>query len=214
MRGRQLPARLPRVFAEFQRARGGRGIDIIEMDEPLSHGVGLGQLHCNVVVLVAFQARAQGRDLERIGKPQLQPGVVAFQVEQVVIQHRRQGVETERRLRMAVKAAHDARHVDALLACLQADGATYGNLQRHLAAVAARKAQRQVEIGDPHMLQLAPRPPDQRGRAVLQIGHRGAIGSIGDEILRIVPGKGGVIPRLVGGFVQLRGVHVRASRQP
>ncbi len=93
---------------------------------------------------------------------------------------------------MGIERAHDPAHVDALLVGLQADGAGDAGFQRQIAVVAGVKADRQAEIGNPHMLDLLFCTANEACRTILQVGQRGAIGRVGLEPLGILPRQVGI----------------------
>ena len=195
MRRGQLPARRARMFAEFQRTRAGRGIDIVQMHDLLAHAVLLHQLQRNVVILIAFQPRAQALHLVGEGKPHLDSRVKAVQIGHVVIQRGLHHLKAKGALGVFVKGPHDAGHVDALLLGIQANCPRDRGLQRQVRTLFAVKTDRQAEIGNAHMLNLLFRPPDQAGGAVLQIGQRGAIGGVDLEPFGVVSRQRRVVHR-------------------
>ena len=184
------------MFAEFQRAGAGRGIDVIEMHELARDAGVLHQLHRDVIILVAFQPRTQRAHARRIGEAHLQTRIEGLEIGDVIRQRGLHHIGAERLFRVLVETAHDPGHVDALLACVQADGARHRGLERQIAIVTGMIADRQAEIRNPHMLQLLPRPANERGRAVLQIGKAGKVGSARGEILGIFPRQNRIIRNL------------------
>jgi len=63
-------------------------------------------------------------------------GIHAFEVVFIVIKGGFDHVKAEGGIRMFVKAAHDARHVDALLVCLKADRPSDRGFKLQIAVVA------------------------------------------------------------------------------
>ncbi len=187
MRRGQLPARCARMLGQFQRAGAGGGIDIVEMQEALAGALMLHQFQRDVVILIPLQPRTQRGAQHGEGHAHLDARIMAFQIGLVVVEHRLDHFEAEGASRMGIEAAHDARHVDALLARLQAYRAGHRCLQRQIAVVAGVKADRQAEIRDADMLKQLLLAADQAGRAVLQVGQPGAIGRIGAEVRRVAP---------------------------
>ena len=161
MRRGQLVARGTCMLGQLKRTRACAGIDVIEVDDLLTHAATLHQLKRHIVILIACQARAQAADFHRKGEPHLDTRIKALQIGDVIVQRRFDHLETERAFRMFVKTAHDAGHVDALLIRLKAHRACDGCLKRQRTVITALKPHRQTEIGNPHMLDLLVRPFDK-----------------------------------------------------
>jgi len=193
MRGCQLAAALAGVLGQFQRTGAGRGIDIVEMDDLLARAAAFDMFKRDVVILPAAQPRAQRGDPRREGKAHLDPGVQAFQIGLVVVKRRRHHLGAEGAFGVQVERTHQPAHVDALLFRLKADGAGDAGFQRHVAAAAGVIADRQAEVRDADMLDRRAGADDQAGRAVLQVGHGGAVGGIGAEIVGVAARQVGVV---------------------
>ena len=173
------------MFRKLQRTGAGRGIDIVEMHDLLAHARLFHKLQRDVVILEPLQPRPQRPDPDRKAEAHLQPRVKALEIGLVAVQRRRHHLVGKGLLRMPIEAAHDPAHVDALLARLQAHRPRHAGLERDVPVVAGMEPDRQAKVRDAHMLDARPRPADQARGPVLQIGHRGAIGLVSHEVLRV-----------------------------
>ena len=121
MRRGQLPAGCAGMFAQLQRTRTGAGINIVEVEDLFALPLLFYKFQRDVVILVAGQSRAQTFDLHWEGKPHLDPRVETFQIGLIVIQGGFDHLEAEGGFSMAVEAAHDTGHVNALLLGIKRD---------------------------------------------------------------------------------------------
>ena len=127
------------------------------------------QFKRDIIILIPDKTRAQAVDLSRKRKPHLNAGIATFKVRFIIIQHRLNHIETERALGMAVKAANDSGHVNALFARSQTDRARHRCLECKITSVTGVELDGQAKIGNTDMLNLALRASDQRTGSVLQI---------------------------------------------
>ena len=169
MRRGELPAHGARVFGKLQRARAGRGIDVVEVHHLGAHTIAFDQFQRDVVILIPFEARPQALHLHREGEPHLNTGIEAFEVRFVIVQRGFDHVEAEGAVGVLVERPHNPRHVDAFLVSIKAHGSGHGGFQRQIAVVTGVKADRQAEIGNADVLDLLARTTDQAGRPVLKV---------------------------------------------
>jgi hypothetical protein len=176
MRRRDLVAVGARVLRKLERAGAGRGVDVVEMHDPLRLAVGLDHLERDVVILVAFEPGAQRPYLHRVAEAHLDARVVALEVVEIGREHAVDHLERERALGVLVEGPHDAAHVDALLVRLQRHRAGHRRLERDVVAVAGVEADGQAEVRDADVLDLGLGALDQALGAVLQVGQRRDVG--------------------------------------
>ncbi len=171
------PARLDGVLRQLIAARAGGGVDKVQVQQ-LAH-VALAihvRLHRRIIILVAHQPRTQRLLAQRVAEAQRHMGVQALQVAPVAQQDGFERVGRKKLVAVLVKAAHDARHVDALLVRLQRHRTRDGGFQQQRLAGSRRIAQGQAEVVDAHLLDSDHAALNERGRPILQIGQAAAIG--------------------------------------
>ena len=139
------------------------------MHDLAAHPVTLNKFQRDIVILVTLKPRAQAAQLHREGKAQLYPGIKALEICLIVVQRAFDHLEGKALLRMPVKGAHNAGHVDALLLGLKGHCPGDRGLELQICAGPGAETDRQAEIRNAHMLNLLLCAFDQAFRAVLQI---------------------------------------------